>query len=82
MEPSDHKEVQLVDEDTKTTTRIGAKLTEEVEKDRVIFLRKNVDIFAWSPSDCEGIDPKVIVHRLNVDLTSKPVKQKKRSFQE
>ncbi|KAL0434011.1 UNVERIFIED_CONTAM: Retrovirus-related Pol polyprotein from transposon gypsy [Sesamum latifolium] len=44
------------------------------------FLRKNRNIFAWSPSDFKGIDPKVIVYRLNVDPQAKPVKQKKRSL--
>ncbi|KAL0355819.1 UNVERIFIED_CONTAM: hypothetical protein Sradi_4028800 [Sesamum radiatum] len=36
-------------------------------------------MFAWSPSDFKGINPEVIVHRLNVDPMV-PVKQKKRSF--
>ncbi|KAL0446110.1 UNVERIFIED_CONTAM: Retrovirus-related Pol polyprotein from transposon gypsy [Sesamum latifolium] len=44
------------------------------------FLRKSVDLFAWSPSDFKGIDPEVIVHRLNVDSIVQPIKQKKRSF--
>ncbi|KAL0339302.1 UNVERIFIED_CONTAM: hypothetical protein Sangu_1452300 [Sesamum angustifolium] len=44
------------------------------------FLRKNSDMFAWSPSNFKGVNPEVIVHRLNVDLQAKPVKQKKRSF--
>ncbi|KAL0449374.1 UNVERIFIED_CONTAM: hypothetical protein Slati_1493800 [Sesamum latifolium] len=30
--------------------------------------------------DFRGIDPEVIVHRLNVDTMVRPVKQKKRSF--
>ncbi|KAI3451561.1 hypothetical protein Pfo_008226 [Paulownia fortunei] len=44
------------------------------------FLRNNIDIFAWNVLDLEGIDPGVAVHHLNVDLTYKPVKQKKRHF--
>ncbi|KAL0405364.1 UNVERIFIED_CONTAM: Gag-Pol polyprotein [Sesamum latifolium] len=44
------------------------------------FLRKSVDLFAWSPSDFKGINPEVIVHRLNVDPMVRPIKQKKRSF--
>ena len=30
------------------------------------FLRDNQDVFAWSHEDMPGIDPSVIVHRLNV----------------
>ncbi|KAL2248079.1 UNVERIFIED_CONTAM: Retrovirus-related Pol polyprotein from transposon opus [Sesamum indicum] len=37
-------------------------------------------MFAWSPSDFTGIDPEVIVHRLNVDPMARPVQQRKRSF--
>ncbi|KAL2248676.1 UNVERIFIED_CONTAM: Retrovirus-related Pol polyprotein from transposon [Sesamum indicum] len=44
------------------------------------FLRKNADMFAWSPSDFTGIDPEVIVHRLNVDPMARPVQQRKRTF--
>ncbi|KAL2237770.1 UNVERIFIED_CONTAM: Transposon Tf2-12 polyprotein [Sesamum indicum] len=44
------------------------------------FLRSNNYLFAWSPSDFQGINPEVIVHRLNIDSQVKPVKQKKRVF--
>ncbi|KAL2231185.1 UNVERIFIED_CONTAM: hypothetical protein Sindi_1712900 [Sesamum indicum] len=44
------------------------------------FLSRNKDMFAWSPSDFKGIDPKVIVHHLNIDPQIKPVKQKKKMF--
>ena len=44
------------------------------------FLKENMDIFAWSHEDMLGIDPSVIVHRLNVDPTHKPVIQKSQRF--
>ena len=34
-------------------------------------------MFAWSHEDMLGIDPLVIVHKFNVDLTYKPVIQKR-----
>ncbi|KAL0411660.1 UNVERIFIED_CONTAM: hypothetical protein Slati_3755700 [Sesamum latifolium] len=43
-------------------------------------LRRNIDIFAWTPQDLEGIDPKVITHHLKIIPQVKPVKQKKRHF--
>ena len=46
----------------------------------VTFLRKNQDIFAWTHEDMPGIDPSVIVHRLNVNPSHPPVRQKKRVF--
>lgn len=39
-----------------------------------------MDTFAWTHADMPGIDPRVITHRLNVDLSAKPIRQKKRAF--
>lgn len=36
--------------------------------------------FAWDTSDMPGIDPHVITHKMNVDPSIKPVKQKMRRF--
>ena len=44
------------------------------------FLKTNQDVFAWSHEDMLGIDPSVIVHRLNVNLASSPIQQKRRMF--
>ena len=43
-------------------------------------MKANADIFAWSAADMSGIPPEIITHRLNIDPTMRPVKQKKRSF--
>ncbi|KAL0290053.1 UNVERIFIED_CONTAM: hypothetical protein Scaly_2684700 [Sesamum calycinum] len=40
----------------------------------------NVDMFAWSASNFQGISPEVIEHRQNVDPSVKWVKQKRRNF--
>ena len=40
----------------------------------------NQDVFAWSHEDMPEIDPSVIVHRLNVNPASSPIRQKKRVF--
>ena len=39
-------------------------------------LCKNVGHFAWSYQDMLGLDPKLVVHHLALDLGAKPVKQK------
>ncbi|KAL2227669.1 UNVERIFIED_CONTAM: Retrovirus-related Pol polyprotein from transposon [Sesamum indicum] len=80
LKPSkEYKAIQLATEDPSKTTRIGSSLNEG-EMAMIDFLRKNADMFAWSPSDFTGIDPEVIVHRLNVDPTARPVQQRKRNF--
>ncbi|KAG7533238.1 Reverse transcriptase domain [Arabidopsis thaliana x Arabidopsis arenosa] len=41
---------------------------------------KNKTSFAWSAADMPGIDPSIICHKLNVDPSFKPVKQKRRKL--
>ncbi|KAL2228098.1 UNVERIFIED_CONTAM: Retrovirus-related Pol polyprotein from transposon opus [Sesamum indicum] len=81
IEPlEEYKEVELISGNFQKTTHIGSQMTKEMETMMIDFLQSNNDLFAWSPSDFQGINPEVIVHRLNIDLQVKPVKQKKRVF--
>ena len=74
------EDVLLREDDLKKFTRIGTSMKEKARKDLVQFLRKNIDVFAWSHDDMPGIDPSVITYQLNVYPCSKPVHQKKRVF--
>jgi hypothetical protein len=60
--------------------RIGSQLPQLVKEDLVAFLRRNSDVFAQSHEDMPGIDPSVIVHKLNVDPNHQPVKQRRMTF--
>ena len=64
----------LDENNPKRCTRVGADLEEKIKKDLVHFLRKSIDMFAWSYKDMLGIDPNVITHCLNVYPSSKPVR--------
>jgi hypothetical protein len=55
-------------------------LPPSIKESLAAFLRRNEDIFAWSHEDMPGIDPSVLVHRLNVDPSHRSVKQIRRSF--
>jgi len=59
---------------------IGSQLPQLVKEDLVAFLKHNSDVFAWSHEDMPGIDPSVIVHKLNVEPSHRPVKQRRRTF--
>jgi hypothetical protein len=49
------------------------------ERSRFVnLLEKNVDLFAWSPSDMPGINPDIYCHKLALKLGTIPVTQKKR----
>ena len=65
--------VELVEGETAKTTRIRTTLSPEMRTRLVQFLKKNLDVFAWSHEGMPGISPKVIQHKLSVDLKIKPV---------
>ena len=72
--------ISLDESNPKRCTRVGVDLEGKIKEDLVQFLKKNIDVFAWSHEDMPGIDPSVITHRLNVCPSFKPIRQKKRVF--
>ncbi|GAU51689.1 hypothetical protein TSUD_415030, partial [Trifolium subterraneum] len=51
-------------------TNLGTHL-DEGEKEKIIeILRKNVDLFAWKPSDMPGIDESIITHNWSKHQTT------------
>jgi hypothetical protein len=60
---------------------IGADLDPKQELALTSFLRDNADIFAWSPSDMPGVPRELAEHKLEVNKTARPIKQKLRRLQ-
>ena len=54
--------VLLQEDDPEKFTRIGTGIKEKAREDLIQFLRKSIDVFAWSHDDMPGIDPSVITH--------------------
>ena len=80
-EPVEELEEIVLDESRpERTTRMGTLASPMIRQDLAGFLRMNQDVFAWSHEDMPGIDPSVIVHRLNVNPASSPIRQEKRVF--
>src|SRR3954467_12381994 len=78
VSPVDEVEKVLLEGSPKKYLQIGSCLQEPLKTKLVNFLRANLDVFAWTPSDMPRIDPEVIAHELNIQPQFKPVKQKKR----
>ena len=74
------EDVFLDENNLERCTRVGVDLEGKIKEDLVQFLKKNIDVFAWSHEDMPGIDPSVITHHLNICPSSKPVRHKKRVF--
>ena len=74
------EEVTLDDSRPERMTRVGTLASQTIRQALTTFLKENLDIFTWSHEDMPGIDPSVIVHRLNMSPSSSPIWQKKRVF--
>ena len=74
------EEVKLDDTWPERTTKIGTLASWLVCQTLMTFLRDNQDVFAWSHEDMPGIDPSVMVHKLNVSPSFLPIQQKKLVF--
>ena len=60
--------------------KIGSTLAPEHKVALQELLQEYSDVFAWSHEEMPGIPTHLALHRLNVDPTFKPVKQKRRYF--
>ena len=76
----DVRDVPLEESNPERFTRIRTSMEEKTKQDLVQFLKKSMDVFAWSHEDMSGIDSSVITHCLNVSPSYKPVRQKRRVF--
>ena len=64
--------------DTDRYFQIGSSM-EEGDKIKVLLLLiQNMDVFAWSPYEVLWVDPEFIMHKLNVDPSFPPKKQRLR----
>ena len=60
------EKVNLDDARPKRMIRIGTLASWSVRQALTTFLKANQDVFAWSHEDMPGIDPSIMVHKLNV----------------
>jgi hypothetical protein len=59
---------------------IGSNLSPGEETMLIQFLQKNRDVSAWSAKDFTGVDRNFIEHKLNIDASVKPRRQKLRKM--
>ena len=74
------EEITLDNLNPDRTTKIRTLTDPAIRQEIITFLRSNRDVFAWSHDDMPGIDPSVMVHRLNVSPSFSLARQKKRVF--
>ena len=74
------EEIILDDARPERMNRIKTLASSQILQALTTFLRENQDVFTWSHEDMLGIDPSIIVHKLNVSPAFTPIRQKKRMF--
>ena len=80
LAPSEELEPMQLGDQPEHLVYIGSKLAEGIRSSLIRFLKQNMEVFTWKQEDMGGVDPAVITHKLNVNPSYKPVKQRRRSF--
>ncbi|XP_066160046.1 uncharacterized protein [Oryza sativa Japonica Group] len=81
--PTPHGKITKVQIDDANPTKLislGGDMGEEEVESILEVLKKNIDIFAWSPDEVGGVPADLIMHHLAVKPDIKPRKQKLRKM--
>ena len=57
----------VIDDDKEKFFQVGVQLPPWEKEELIVFLKKNVDVFAWSASEAPEVDPNFICYHLNVN---------------
>jgi len=62
--------------------KLGRFLSQEEREEVVAVISRHLDAFAWIGTDMPGIDPDFLCHHLTMDTKVRPVRQRRRKFNE
>ena len=65
----------IIDDDEEKFFQARVQLPHREKGELIVFLKKNVNVFAWSAYEAPGVDPNFICHHLNVSPFIAPNKQ-------
>ena len=70
LEGASYEELEkvVISDDKEKFFQFGAQLPPQKKEEQMVFLRKNIDVFAQSAYEAPGVDPNLICHHLNVNL--------------
>ena len=70
LEGASYEELEkvVISDDKEKFFQFGAQLPPQKKEEQMVFLRKNIDVFAQSAYEALGVDPNLICHHLNVNL--------------
>ena len=62
--------------------KLGRFLSQEEQEEVAAVISRHLDAFAWTAADMPGIDPDFLCHHLTMDAKVRPVRQRRRKFNE
>ena len=62
----------IIGDDPEKFFQVGSQLPQLEKEELVEFLKRNIDVFAWSAYEAPGVDPDFICHHLNVNPVMTP----------
>ena len=62
--------------------KLGRLLSPGEQEEVAAVILPHLDAFAWTAADMPGIDPDFLCHRLTMDAKVRPVRQRRRKFNE
>jgi len=64
------------------TFKLGRLLDQEEQNQVAEVISRHLDVFTWTASDMPGIDPDFLCHHLTMDPKVRPMRQRRRMFNE
>ncbi|MDM1359827.1 RNA-directed DNA polymerase, partial [Myroides marinus] len=65
----------VIEDDPDRFFQVGSQLPLQEREELIEFLKRNLDVFAWSAYEAPGVDPEFICHHLKVNPLVTPKKQ-------
>ena len=65
----------IIDDDKEKFFQVRIQLPSREKEQLIVFLRENIDVFAWDAYDAPKVDPSFICQHLNVNPFVIPKKQ-------
>ena len=68
-------EIITINDDVEKFFQVGALPPSQKKEELIVFLKRNIYVFAWNAYEAPGMDPNFIYHNLNVSPSAIPKKQ-------
>jgi len=62
--------------------KLGRFLSQEEREEVAAVISRHLDAFVWTAADMPGIDPDFLCHHLTMDAKVRPVRQRRKKFNE